>query len=50
MAGNLMEDRMKKFALIMAGVVAIILTPYVKGKIEKWVKDKQTEDIAAKAF
>ena len=41
---------MKKIALIMAGLAAILVTINLKGKIEKWMKDREAEDLASKAF
>lgn len=41
---------MKKIALIVAGLAAIFVTLNLKGKIEKWLKDREAEDLASKAF
>ena len=47
---NRQEEKMKKIALIMAGLAAIFVTINLKGKIEKWLKDREAEDLASKAF
>jgi len=47
---NQREKGMKKIALIVAGLVAIFLTFGLKGKIEKWLKDREAEDTASRAF
>jgi hypothetical protein len=44
------EERMKKIALIMAGLAAIFVTINLKSKIEKWMKEREAEDLASKAF
>ena len=44
------EEGMKKIALILAGLAAIFVTLNLKGKIEKWVKDREAENLASKAF
>lgn len=41
---------MKKVALVVAGLVAVFLTFNLKGKIQKWLKDREAEDVASKAF
>ncbi len=41
---------MKKIALIVAGLAAIFVTLDLKDKIEKWVKDRESENLASKAF
>ena len=41
---------MKKIALILAGLAAIIVTLNLKGKIAKWLKDREAEELASKAF
>lgn len=47
---NLMEEDMKKMALVVGGLVAILLTFNLTGKIQKWLKDREAEDLASKAF
>jgi hypothetical protein len=47
---NQREEGMKKIALIVAGLTAIFVTLNLKGKIEKWLKDREAEDLASKAF
>jgi len=44
------EEVMKKIALIVAGLAAIVVTLNLKGKIGKWLKDREAEDLASKAF
>lgn len=41
---------MKKIALVLAGLVAIFLTFNLKGKVQKWLKDRKAEEVASKAF
>ena len=41
---------MKKVVLVVAGLAAIFLTLNVTSKIQKWLKDREAEDIASKAF
>jgi hypothetical protein len=41
---------MKKIALILAGLLAVFLTFNLKGKIQKWLKDREAEDVASRAF
>lgn len=45
-----MEEGMKKMALVVAGLVAILLTFNLTGKVQKWLKDREAEDLASKAF
>lgn len=44
------EVGMKKIALIVAGLAAIVVTLNLKGKIGKWLRDREIEDLASKAF
>jgi len=44
------EEVMKKIALIVAGLAAIVVTINLKCKIGKWWKDREAEDLATKAF
>jgi uncharacterized membrane protein YuzA (DUF378 family) len=44
------EEGMKKIAIIVAGLAAIFVTLNLKDKIEKWVKDREAENLASKAF
>jgi len=41
---------MKKIALVMAGLVAVFLTFSLKGKVQRWLKDREADDVASKAF
>jgi hypothetical protein len=41
---------MKKIALIVAGLAAIVLTLNLKGKIVRWLKDREAENLASRAF
>ena len=41
---------MKKIALVVAGLAAIFVTLNLKGKIENWVRDREAENLASKAF
>ena len=44
------EEGMKKIAIIVASFAAIVVTLNLKGKIGKWLKDREAEDLASKAF
>ena len=41
---------MIKIALIMAGLATIFLTINLKAKVEKWLKNREAENLASKAF
>ncbi len=41
---------MKKIAFIVASLAAIVVTINLKGKIGKWLRDKEAEELASKAF
>lgn len=44
------EEGMKKIAFIVAGLAAIAVTLNLRGKIGKWWKDREAEELASKAF
>jgi hypothetical protein len=41
---------MKKIAFILASLMAIFLTFNLRGKVQKWLKDRKAEEVASKAF
>ncbi len=47
---NEREEDMKKIALIIAGLAAVFVTLNLKCKIEKWLKDREAEELASRAF